>query len=295
MKYIKLLRVQHYLKNFLILFPMIFAAKFFDLNLMITCFYGFISFSMISSAVYIINDIRDAENDRLHDIKKNRPIASGAVSEKKACILAAILILLSVLFNYISNGLNIDSWLFLFSYFAINLLYSLGLKNIPLIDITLLVSGFLLRILYGGAITSLPVSNWMYLTIISMAFYFVLGKRRNEIIKHSSETRKVLRFYTPAFLDKNMHVCLGVAIVFYSLWCVDQSTIASKIAGNLIWTVPLVMLICMRYSLNIEKDSYGDPVDVVIHDKILLILIALYGIGIFISIYGRTLLHFLGS
>lgn len=290
--YIKLMRPQHHLKNVLILLPIIFAGEFVNIPLLRMSILGFISFSFLSSAVYIINDIRDVESDRLHEIKRNRPIAAGTISKKKATLLLCMLFIISVIFNYIAAGVDFFSWFFFVTYFGINLSYSLGLKNIPLVDIILLVLGFLLRVLYGGAVTLLPVSNWMYLTVITMSFYLGLGKRRNEIRKNGNGARKVLMYYTPDFLDKNMYMCLALTIVFYSLWCVDQNTVAAKMGGNLLWTVPIVMLICMKYSMNIEGDSFGDPVDVILHDKLLLCLVALYGIGIFFSIYGQAIIHY---
>ena len=109
----------------------------------------------------------------------------------------------------------------------LNLLYSFGLKNVPVADIAILVSGFLLRVLYGSSITGIEISKWLYLTVIAMSFYLGLGKRRNELEKHGGEsTRKVLEAYNKNFLDKNMYMCLSLAIVFYSLWCTDPNTIS---------------------------------------------------------------------
>jgi hypothetical protein len=122
--------------------------------------------------------------------------------------------------------------------------------------------------------------------IIFVSFYFGFGKRRNEMIKQGSSSRAVLKYYTKEFLDKNMYVCLTLAIVSYSLWCVDPINI-SKIGGNLlIWSIPFVVIIFLLYSLNIEGDSYGDPIDVVLSDKILLTSIALYGLFMFFILYG---------
>ena len=114
-----------------------------------------------------------------------------------------------------------------------------------------------------------------------MAFYLVIGKRRNEITSSKKETRKVLKYYTKEFLDKNMYMCLSLAIVFYSLWTMDHNE------GNslLIWTVPIVILICMKYSMTIEIGGDGDPIEVVYGDKMLLSLIILYGISLVSFIY----------
>ena len=110
-----------------------------------------------------------------------------------------------------------------------------------------------------------------------------LGKRRNELNK-STSTRKVLEYYNEKFLDKNMYMCLALFIVFYALWCVDPVTVV-KTNNLLIWTVPFVILICMKYSMNIENDNYGDPVDVIFSDKVLLSIGIIYAITMFLIIY----------
>ncbi len=277
-KYLKLIRAKHYIKNLLIFFPLIFSQNLFDLNLIGNVIFGFFSFCFLSSAIYIINDIRDKENDRAHPTKKSRPIASGAVPVKNAFTLFFFLISASFALNMlISNG-GFYSWVYLLSYFFLNVLYSFGLKNIPIVDIAILAFGFLLRVLYGSAITSIEISEWLYLTIIAMSFYLGLGKRRGELkIMHKTEgARKVLKYYNKDFLDKNMYLCLALTITFYSLWTVDASTIARVGGENLIWTVPLVILICMKYGLTIEGNSDGDPVEVVLGDRYLIVLILIF-------------------
>ena len=233
--------------------------------------------------VYIINDIRDVEKDRNHPTKCRRPIAAGTVSVKNAWILAAVLALTAAL----CNGLVFNGWAtgLLALYLALNLAYSFGLKNIPIVDITILVAGFLIRILYGALVTGIVISNWLYLTVIALAFYFSLGKRRNELKQHGdSQTRKVLKAYPLDFLDKSMNMCLTLAIVFYSLWSMADSTIAAY-GQYLVFTVPIVLLIVMKYSLNIEGESDGDPVEVLIHDKVLLVLCLAYFCAMFSILY----------
>lgn len=283
--YLKLMRVKHYIKNFLIFIPLIFSGLFFDLTSIFASLLGFISFCLASSIVYIINDIKDVENDRKHKMKKHRPIASGKVSIKNAIILAIFLFIFSILFNQLIKVGDIKTnYIYILIYIFMNVGYSLGLKNIPLLDITILVFGFLIRVLYGASIIGVYVSNWLYLTVISTSFYLSLGKRRNEIIKTGTKSRKVLEHYTQEFLSKNMYMCLAITIIFYSLWCVDPTTI-QRTNELIIWTVPLVIIICMKYSMNIEKDGYGDPVDVVFSDKVLLYLIAVYAMIVIGIIY----------
>lgn len=284
-KYLSLMRIKHYLKNLLIFAPLLFSGLFLKVDYLVPTIFGLISFSFAASIVYIINDIKDKEKDRLHEKKKNRPIANGSISVKNAIIFAIVLFILSTVFEYLAVGSIIHlSYLFTLIYIVINIAYSFGLKNIPLLDVTILVSGFLLRVLYGSALIGVEISNWLYLTVISISFYLGLGKRRNEIIKNGNKTREVLKYYTKDFLDKNMYMCLAITVVFYALWTVDPINIY-KFGNLLVWTVPLIIIILMKYSMNIENDSYGDPVDVVFDDKILLSLIILYGVIVMGIIY----------
>ena len=147
-----------------------------------------------------------------------------------------------------------------------------------------LVSGFLLRVVYGSAVTGTPISDWLWLTVISAAFFFGLGKRRGELAAET-DSRSVLKSYTREFLDKNMYVTLACALVFYSLWTVDPATAARMGTKNFVYTVPLVLIICMKYSLDLESKQGGDPVETVLRDKILLLLIALYGAVTLAAIY----------
>lgn len=282
---LKLMRIHHYLKNLLIFLPIVFSGLFLQFDLVLKVFFGTIAFSLIASSVYIINDIQDVEADRLHEIKCKRPIASGRIEITEAYFLTGILIVIALLINILVVDSPIRAIIILLIYLVLNILYSMGLKHKPIIDIAILVSGFLLRVLYGAIIINVSVSNWLYLTVISMSFFLGLGKRRNELNKKGAESRKVLKHYTSDFLDKNMYMSLAMTIVFYALWCVDPTTTARLSSELLIWTVPLVILICMKYSLIIEGDSYGDPVDVVLNDKVLILMILFYCLMTFFIIY----------
>ncbi|MEN6595789.1 MAG: decaprenyl-phosphate phosphoribosyltransferase [Clostridiaceae bacterium] len=275
-KYVKLMRFKHYIKNGLILLPFLFSGQLFEANLLIKAAFGFAVFCLLSSAVYIINDIMDVKSDREHPTKKFRPIASGEVPVKTAVVLAGVLLIGAAVLHYCSGAVHWYAWAFLLLYLVLNLGYSFGLKNVPIIDIAILVSGFLLRVLYGSALSGIEISRWMYLTVIAMSFYLGLGKRRNELIRQPDGVqRKVLQYYNRNFLDKNMYLCLALTIAFYSLWSVDPITTERIHTSGVVWTVPLVILICMSYSLRIEGNSDGDPVDVLLGDKLLLSLVAI--------------------
>ncbi len=273
-EYIKLMRVKHYIKNVLIFLPIIFSKNIFNLNILKNTIIGAVSFSLIASIVYIINDILDVEVDRRDEKKKFRPIASGKISKRNAIILAITLLVISIILNvYIS--VNIKAYIILYGYLFMNILYSVKLKHIPIVDIVVLAFGFILRVIYGSEIGEIEISNWLYLTILVFSFYMGLGKRRNEYKKVGDKGRNVLKYYNESFLNSNMYMFMALGIVFYSLWCIDINIEKNKLINN-IWTVPLVMIICMRYNLNIEGESTGDPVDVLLNDKVLVTLTLAY-------------------
>lgn len=276
--YLKLIRIKHWLKNGLIFLPIFFSINILNISLLSTCFIAFFVFSITSSIVYIINDLNDIEKDKLHPIKKNRPLASGKISKNQAhfvIIVFAIIIGLMMTYLYTKTK-NLAVILVPLVYILLNILYSKWLKNIPIIDVVILVFGFVLRVMYGGIVINVEVSKYLYLMIIFGSFYLGFGKRRNEIIKNGNKSRKVLSLYNKEFLDKNMYVALALAIVSYTLWCVDPETVARIGNDYLFWTIPLAMVILQLYSLNIEGNSHGDPIEVILSDKTLMTIIILY-------------------
>lgn len=255
---------------------MFFGRVIFDKNKLKCGILGFIAFCMTSSAVYVLNDLKDIEKDRMHPTKKNRPLASGAVKPYQGLILIILCVCVACIISVIMKNIIAASLLGL--YFVLNIAYSIGLKNKPIIDIVILASGFVIRIFYGGAITNVVISKWLYLVVTVGSLYMGLGKRRNEL-KKQSETREVLKYYNHAFLDKNMYVCVALTNVFYALWTLEMPN--PKIG----WTIPIFIVLLMCYSLDLEGESDGDPVEVILHDKILVSIALIYAVCIFTLLY----------
>ena len=268
---IELIRIKHWIKNLLVFVPMVCARKF-DLSIVATVGIGFLSFSFLTSFVYIINDIRDIKKDRIHPRKKKRPLPSGRIGKNEAIMIAIVMLIVSIVFNYLAklSFVNI-SWIFLALYLVVNLGYSFGLKNIAVIDIVLLSIGFIIRVYYGGALADVAVSNWLFLTILSASMFLALGKRKKEFVSGAS-VRSVLAQYKEEYVDKFVYVFLALMLVFYSLWAMEQES------GYFIFTVPVVMLIFMKYCLIMEKSDEGDPTTIVYQSKGLMSLCAVYGI-----------------
>lgn len=276
--FFKLIRVKHWLKNILIFLPVFFSSNILSTKCLKISLIAFIVFCLSASIVYIINDLNDLEKDKNHPIKKTRPLASGKIKLSTAIITIIVLILASLIISLYLYSItnNILVILIPIIYIVVNILYSIILKDIPIIDVSVIVLGFVLRVMYGGGVTGIEVSKYLYLMIIFGAFFLGFGKRRNEILKNGTKSRKSLDYYNHSFLDKNMYIMLSLAVVSYTLWCVDKDTISRIGNDYLFWTIPLVIIILQLYSLNIEGNSHGDPIDVFFSDKKLIVMSIIY-------------------
>ncbi|MCX4351393.1 MAG: UbiA prenyltransferase family protein [Lachnospiraceae bacterium] len=280
--YIQLLRMKHYLKNCLIFIPAFFGEEIFQINIILKLLFGFIAFSFGTSFIYIINDIRDCEQDQKHEEKRNRPIAAGFISKKRAGFIGVGLLVMSVVMLF---GVHEYAGLmYMLFYMIVNIAYSLGLKKIPIADVIILSSGFVIRIIYGASIGNIVCSSWLILTIMAVSLYLALGKRRNEKNMISDgKTRDVLKKYSVDFLDAMMHMCVAIGVIFYSLWSVDIG--GSTQSNFFIWTIPIVIVIIMKYEMDIDAYSYGDPIEVLYKDKFLFVIGCFYALLMFIGKY----------
>ena len=269
MKYLELMRVKHYVKNLVIFLPAMLTLKLNDIHVLAEHAAGFLILSFTASIVYIMNDIKDIDADRQHPLKRRRPLASGRVSLSAAYVTAGVLAgLIVILWGAAGFAAKYIAWPAV--YLAVNAAYSLKLKNIPLLDVLALMFCYVLRLIYGSVLAETQISNWMYLTMMSASFFMGFGKRRNEFLQYGTASRKSLRGYSAEFLDKAMQMSLTSSVVFYSLMCADTNTTVAAAGVNLLWTVPIVIIVCLRYLMLIEDGkSDGDPVSVILKDKIL--------------------------
>ncbi len=284
-KYAALLRIPHYIKNLLVFVPLICSGRILEVDRLLSGIHAFVIFCAASSFVYILNDIHDCEKDRLHPVKCSRPIASGEISKKRAG--AVLLVVFAVLLWFVFADFSWYGMLLPGIYILINLAYTYKLKEYALLDITALSSGFLLRIIFGSVMTGVINSDWLYMTVFSFSFFFAMGKRRNELQYTGSDTRTVLKEYPKAFLDKGMTVCMTLGNVFYALWSINFSTVAQYNNRNIFFTALMVLLITLKYSLNLESMPNGDPVDILLQDKILLAMSFAYLAVMFSLLYIR--------
>lgn len=285
--YIKLLRPWHYMKNIMIIFPLVFSGRLMEPLPLFYSFAAVIAFSLLCSVVYIVNDCRDAERDKLHPSKRNRPIASGAISKPKAWVFAVILAALSFLMQA-ALRFPAAAIVWEIDYLAVNLIYTYGGKNIPVLDIVLLGIGYPIRLMYGGAVLNIEVSEWLFLTALFFSFYLALGKRQGEVKnlkKYYDDdgdhdrgmTRPVLKYYSESYLEKHKFLSMGLGIMSYSLWTVTKSRYFT-------WTVILVLVICMLYN-SVTENADADPVEVLLKHRAFLVLLAIYAVFMLVILY----------
>lgn len=270
LNYIKLLRPKHGVKSLLALIPLLASGNPFTAADLGRGLLAVGLFWMAASGVYVMNDLLDAPRDRLHPVKKTRPIASGAIPPSVAVLLAGALWLASV-----GVGLAAFPWqapVLTVLYIALNAGYSLGLKDVPVVDVAILAAGFLIRVSYGGLAVGRAVSPWLWLAVAGASFHLVFDKRRNELVKaggDTGETRKVLASYDEPFLSKSIGLCRGLAVGGYAAWTV-LSDAGGRFAAYLPVTVPMLLVVTFLYDLAMGRSREDkDMVSIVMGNRAL--------------------------
>jgi 4-hydroxybenzoate polyprenyltransferase len=265
--FLTLMRPQHWIKNTFVLAPLLFSRQFNQGDKCVSAILAFVSFSLVSSAIYIINDLCDRREDQQHPTKKLRPIASGAVTDGPAALLSMLLIILSLAMAfYLSRTVAMIVLL----YAVITIVYSLVLKHLAILDVMTIAAGFVLRILAGSAAVSVPTSHWLVLCTIMISMFLGFTKRRMELLSvdvAAENTRKVLQDYSVAFLDQVISMVTAATIICYALYTVDARTVATFGTHNMLFTVPMVIYGLFRYIYIIYHREEGhDPTATLIRD-----------------------------
>jgi 4-hydroxybenzoate polyprenyltransferase len=285
--YITLIRVKHWIKNLFLFLPLFFSGHIFDSAIMIgKAGIGFLLFSLIASAVYIINDIQDAPADRIHPEKKKRPVASGMVKVNTAIILAALLITISIAGAYL---LNIFFVYILIIYFAMNIAYSYGLKHIPIIDITIIAIGFLLRIIGGGVIADVFISQWIVVMTFLLALFLGIAKRREDVIlfqNSGQKTRASITGYNLEFINSSMVLMAAVVIVAYLMYTMSADVIERFNTPYLYVTSVFVILGVLRYlQITFVQNKSGNPTQLLWKDLFIQLVLLGWVLAFFLIIY----------
>lgn len=266
------MRPKQWIKNSFVFAGLIFSKSFFHLDPIIKSLYSFILFSMVSGAVYIINDIIDREKDNLHPVKCRRPIASGKLGSSLALAFSLAVLAISLTVALIVNS---KLFLILLAYFILVLSYSLKLKNIVILDVILLSGGFVLRTVGGAVVIDVFISPWLILCTTLLALFLALNKRRNELLVMSDkagEHRKILEQYTPELINNMLSVITSTTVMSYSLY-----TFSAGKSSYMMLTIPFVLYGIFRYQYLVTvKDTGGSPELTLFKDKPLLINVALW-------------------
>lgn len=270
----KELRPKQWTKNILVFASAVFAGNFFEPVTFWNAMLAFMSFSLMASTIYIINDIIDIEKDKIHPEKCKRPIAAGSISVFGGVMTGIITFSLSLMLSFLLN--------YLFSiivivYFVLNLLYSLKLKHVVIIDVMLIALGFVLRAIAGAVAVDGVITSWFILCTLGLSLFLALGKRRHELELFNDDItkrRKVLDFYTVKLLDQLMNIITAVLIMFYSMYAANENPV-------MMYTIPIVLYGVFRYYylIHVEK-SGGKPEDILLNDRHIFISVLLFGVSV---------------
>jgi 4-hydroxybenzoate polyprenyltransferase len=277
---IVLIRPEHWVKNLFLFIPAFFSGRLAEFSVLEHAFLAFASFCCIASAVYVLNDLADAPQDRHHPDKKNRPLASGAMNRQEAIGTMAVLLAAGVA---IAMRLNTETLLFGLLYIVINLFYTFSLKHIALVDVSLISLGFLIRVFTGGAATGIPISHWLIVLTFLLALILGLAKRRGEYLVATGghSFRKALEGYNLPFLDTAMVVCSTVAIVAYLMYCFSPEVTTRIGSDKIFYTAFFVILGILRYlQLTLVYNKTESPTRALLRDHFLQIVLLCW-VGVF--------------
>jgi 4-hydroxybenzoate polyprenyltransferase len=290
--YLQILRPTHWVKNSFVLAPLLFSGKFRDFDQCVKALIATISFCLISSAVYIFNDLCDRKEDQQHPEKKHRPLASGTISTVVASNIILILVILVIVISIFQNA---RFFIVVLIYIGLNALYSLGLKHVAILDVMIIAAGFVLRILGGSvALEDVEPSHWLILCTIMISLFLGFTKRRTELdtIEQAGETtRKVLQDYSVRFLDQAIAMVTAATFICYALYTVDDLTVDRLNSRAMLITVPSVIYGLFRYIYLIyHKKAAADPATLVCRDVPTLINLVLWIILCYIAVsFGNRL------
>lgn len=285
--WLTLLRLKQWLKNLFVAIPLFFSGELFDPAAVRATTAVFILFCLTSSAVYILNDYKDREADAAHPKKSKRPLASGAVSSREALLLIAVLAVVATAF-FVTSDLPASVAAIVMLYVLVNLSYSFGLKHVSLLELFLVASGFVLRLLAGGMVLQAPLSSWLLAMTGVVAMLIVTAKRRAEIAEGYDRkyNRRSLRSYNLAFLDSTMSMLAGMTIVFYLLFATSGYATERYGERALLFTAPIVGFGILRF-VQVTKVFNGadDPTELIIRDPGIVIPILLFAASFAVILY----------
>lgn len=293
MPLLQLIRIKDWAKNFFLFLPVFFAQELFNWALYPVLVQGFFSFSFIASAIYIINDYRDVEDDRRHPEKCKRPLASGAVSKKTAILICLLLLAAGLGTAWLLSA----KFLFVVSlYFLLNIGYSFGLKTIPILDVIIVAIGFVLRVKGGAVIAVLGLSEWLSIMVFLLALFMAIGKRRDDVLikQHSGQDmRKAVKGYNIELLNVSLALICAVIVVAYFMYTMSPAVLARMGTYRLYYTCLFVLAGILRYlQIIYVQTASGSPTKVLYKDRFIQATLFLWIASFYFIIYIKDITLF---
>lgn len=283
---LKSMRPQQWIKNFFIFAALIFSQNFLDFSLILKTVLAFIVFCFLSGSLYILNDLKDLEEDKLHPIKARRPLASGRLKKSSAIFSFFIFSVLGLL---LAANLNLNFLVIAGVFFVIQVAYSFYLKHVVILDVFIIAASFLIRVVAGALAIEVDISHWLLICTTLLALFLAMSKRRHELVlleENAINHRSILREYNPYLLDQMIAVVTASIMVAYCLYTVSEETVTKFGTTKLLYTVPFVLYGIFRYLYLVhQKSEGGSPEILVIQDKPLLIDIFLWIVSIGFILY----------
>ena len=283
---IRVFRLHHWIKNFFLFIPVFFAGEIFNLEKLFQTSVGFIAFGFAASTIYILNDIKDIDEDRAHPRKSTRPLASGEVSVRTGYLALTFSGIMALSIAYF---LSIGFAIVLLSYMLLNIGYSFGLKNRSILDILILASGFELRVIAGGIAAEVPITQWLMVMIFLLALFLAIAKRREDVsldLSEGSVTRKSTSGYTLAYLNAILIFNASVMVVAYIMYCLTSEVAVSLKSNYLVVTTIFVLAGLMRYiQIALVENNAGSPTKIIYTDKFVIITVLAWMVTFFVILY----------
>lgn len=285
-----LLRVAHWAKNLFLFIPLFFAGKLFDLEKLSDTAWGFAAFSLVASGIYILNDYKDLEKDRLHPVKRHRSLASGKVSVPVAFFLMFACLVSGLMLGWLCGS---KFFLVLAAYLILNVSYSFGLKNISIVDILIIAVGFVFRIKGGGILSQVGISQWLMIMVFLLSLFLALAKRRDDVmVKQETHlnTRDVISGYNLEFLNTSIAVVSAIMIVAYLMYTLSPDTIKHMGTYRLYYTAVFVFAGFMRYlQLIYIKKETRSPTRILYKDRFIQICIVFWVLSFYFIMYIKNI------
>jgi 4-hydroxybenzoate polyprenyltransferase len=280
------LRPKQWIKNGALFTPLLFSQNLFNKPLFFKTLEAFVLFCLLTGSVYIINDLKDLNEDRLHPVKRKRPLASGMLNPILAGALALVFLIVSLLGGWV---ISLPFFKVLGAYLLLQVFYTFFLKYQVILDIFSIAAGFVLRVVAGGLAIGVQLSPWLFICTTLLSLFLAMAKRRHELVilkEGAIEHRQILKEYSPYLLDQMMGVVTATTVMSYALYTISEETIAKFQTTNLIFTLPFVLYGIFRYLYLVhQKVEGGRPEETLLTDRPLLLTVVGWTITVLIILY----------